>query len=481
MNWFLPRMLFAAFMAAVGAVGGTAIGWGSDTVLALTVLGASVGASASAFIDRMKGYRLMQWVRSDRAQPAPRDVAFWGELAYRVERALLLCQRQVEAEQASTREFLAAIEASPNGVLLLDANDQIEWCNSVAADHLGLDPLRDIRQRVTNLVRNPVFVEHLQRGDYTGGVTFPARAGRGTLSLLVRPYGAGKKLVLSQDITERERSEAMRRDFVANVSHEIRTPLTVLAGFVETLATLPLSEAERARVLALMTQQAERMQALVADLLTLATLEGSPRPPTGEWFDATSLLQQVLVDGEALSQGRHALSLELPSGWQLAGSRHELQSAIGNLVHNAVRYTQAAGRIELRLQPRGDGGVAIEVADTGPGIAREHLPRLAERFYRVDSSRSRASGGTGLGLAIVKHIAQRHGGELQVQSEPGQGTRMRVTLPSARVRASGGAVGDAASIAASIAAEPAPDTLPNSAPEPTPDAEPDAAPDAERR
>ena len=434
MNWFLPRMLFAAFMAAVGAVGGTAIGWGSDTVLALTVLGASVGASASAFIDRMKGYRLMQWVRSDRAQPAPRDVAFWGELAYRVERALLLCQRQVEAEQASTREFLAAIEASPNGVLLLDANDQIEWCNSVAADHLGLDPLRDIRQRVTNLVRNPVFVEHLQRGDYTGGVTFPARAGRGTLSLLVRPYGAGKKLVLSQDITERERSEAMRRDFVANVSHEIRTPLTVLAGFVETLGAIPLTAVERKRVLALMEQQTNRMQALVADLLTLAELEGSPWPPTDQWIAVATLLRHAEADSTALSAGRHELVFPDALGAELAGSAVELQSTIGNLLSNAVRYTPDGGRIVVTWQLRADGSGCLSVIDNGPGIPREHLSRLTERFYRVDSSRSRETGGTGLGLSIVKHVMHRHGGELDVDSEVGRGSSFRLVFPPARVR-----------------------------------------------
>ena len=482
MNPLSARVWLVLAMALAGA------GLGAWSDYALEHVGAAAAVSCATTLlalllyDTWHAKRLLRWLRGTQAGPAPAGGLLWGELAYRIERGLRQREQAAQREAQRLWQFLRAIEASPNGVVLLDAEDTIEWCNGVGAEQLGLDPQRDRQQRIGNLVRAPAFVAWLHGQPQAQALTMAAPDGAGRqLALLLRAYGDDQRLLLTQDITERERVDAMRRDFVANVSHEIRTPLTVLAGFVETLATLPLSEAERARVLALMTQQAERMQALVADLLTLATLEGSPRPPTGEWFDATSLLQQVLVDGEALSQGRHALSLELPSGWQLAGSRHELQSAIGNLVHNAVRYTQAAGRIELRLQPRGDGGVAIEVADTGPGIAREHLPRLAERFYRVDSSRSRASGGTGLGLAIVKHIAQRHGGELQVQSEPGQGTRMRVTLPSARVRASGGAVGDAASIAASIAAEPAPDTLPNSAPEPTPDAEPDAAPDAERR
>ena len=444
MNWFLPRMLFAALMAAIGAVGGTAIGWGSDTVLALTVLGAAIGASASAFIDRMKGYRLMQWVRGDREGPAPRDAAFWGELGYRVERALHLCQRQIETERANTREFLAAIEAAPNGVLLLDAHDQIEWCNSVAADHFGLDPVRDVRQRVTNLVRAPAFVAYLQQPNPDQGVTFPARAGRGTISVLARTYGGGKRLILSQDITERERADAMRRDFVANVSHEIRTPLTVLAGFVETLASLPLTEVERRRVLHLMEQQTGRMQALVSDLLTLAQLEGSPWPPPDRWVSLDGLLRAVHAEAAALSAGRHQLSFAVDPGWELAGNGVELQSAIGNLVSNAVRYTPEGGRIVVAWQSRPDGTGCLGVSDNGPGIAREHLPRLTERFYRVDSSRSRDTGGTGLGLSIVKHVMHRHGGEVDAESELGKGSVFRLSFPVPRVRRVESAAGTSA-------------------------------------
>jgi two-component system phosphate regulon sensor histidine kinase PhoR len=434
MNFFLPRMLFAALMAALGAIGGSAIGWGGDAVLVLTVLGASVGASASAFADRIKGYQLMKWVRGDRATPAPRDRAFWGELGYRVERALTLMQREVEAERANTTGFLAAIEASPNGVLLLDKQDQIEWCNSVAADHFALDPLRDIQQRITNLVRDPAFVDYVHRQESEHGVSFPARMGQGTLSVVIRPYGDGKKLVLSQDITERERTEAMRRDFVANVSHEIRTPLTVLAGFVETLASLPLTEVERRRVLTLMEQQTARMQALVADLLTLAQLEGSPRPAPDQWVPLAALLQQAQAESLALSSGRHRFETNETSGWELAGNLTELQSAVGNLLTNAVRYTPEGGRIELSWTVRADGSGCIAVGDNGPGIPREHLPRLTERFYRVDGSRSRETGGTGLGLSIVKHVMQRHGGEIDIESEVGRGSTFRLVFPSARVR-----------------------------------------------
>ena len=427
-------MLGAALLAALGAIGGTAIGWGGDAVLALAVLGAAVGASVSAFIDRIRGYRVMRWLRSDRAQPAPRDASFWGELAYRVERALLLSHRETERERQQTRDFLTAIEASPNGVLMLDKLDQIEWCNSVAADHLGLDPVRDLRQRLTNLVREPNFVAYMQQEDWEAGVSLNARSGHGTINVLLRPYGSGKKLLLSQDVTERLRNEAMRRDFVANVSHEIRTPLTVLSGFVESLATLPLTSAERDQVLLRMRQQTSRMEALVADLLTLAQLEGSPRPPPDLWVALAPLLAGVVADSRVLSAGRHELIAEDVGLIELAGAGAELHSAVANLLSNAVRYTPEGGQIRLLWRRRPDLSGVLSVQDSGPGIGREHLSRLTERFYRVDGSRSRDTGGTGLGLSIVKHVMQRHGGEIDIDSEVGKGSQFHLVFPAARVR-----------------------------------------------
>jgi two-component system, OmpR family, phosphate regulon sensor histidine kinase PhoR len=229
----------------------------------------------------------------------------------------------------------------------------------------------------------------------------------------------------------------MRRDFVANVSHEIRTPLTVLAGFIETMTNLPLTEVERKRVLLLMMQQADRMGTLVADLLTLAQLEGSPRPHADRWVPVAPLLAQIAIDAKLLSAGRHVLAFPAKVTAHIAGAHNELHSAITNLVNNAVRYTPEGGRIELTWKVLADGAGEIAVIDTGPGIAREHLPRLTERFYRVDNSRSRDTGGTGLGLSIVKHVVQRHGGELDIQSEPGQGSTFRLVFPAPRVREEG--------------------------------------------
>ncbi len=434
MNWFVLRPLLAVLAVVAGMLAGGVAGAAAGSAILGGLAGGALAALALALFESWRGNALMRWLRGAQENAAPRDSGFWGELGYRVERALRLRDQATVAERVRLRQFISAIDASPNGVLLLDEQDQIEWCNAVAADHFGLDPVRDLRQRVTNLVRAPAFVAYLQGDDFDSPIGFTDTLGRRTFSVLVRAYGEGLKLVLSQDVTERERADAMRRDFVANVSHEIRTPLTVLAGFVETMAGVPLTEVERRRVLELMAQQTDRMQTLVADLLTLAQLEGSPRPAADRWLPLAPLLRRALADAVALSGGRHQISLEGGAGAEVAGSESELLSAVGNLMTNAVRYTPEGGRVLLRWSPRRDGGAAVEVIDSGIGIARDHLPRLTERFYRVDGSRSRETGGTGLGLAIVKHVAQRHGGEIEIESEPGKGSRFALVLPAARVR-----------------------------------------------
>jgi two-component system phosphate regulon sensor histidine kinase PhoR len=413
---------------------GAIVGRSTGAPIMSALLGSALGVAALVAWDGHRGHALMAWLRGTQEADAPRSAGFWGELSYRAERSVRLLERSVAQEQTRLAQFLSAIEASPNGVLLLDAGDHIEWCNSVAADHFGLDPQRDRRQRVTNLVRAPAFVSHLQSSQWDTAVVVPAPRGKGLLSLLIRAYGDEQKLVLSLDVTEREQSDAMKRDFVANVSHEIRTPLTVLSGYIETMSQVPLTEVERRRALGQMAQQAARMQTLVNDLLTLATLEGSPRPPPDRWVSVARLLAQAEADATALSQGRHRIGFTGDDAAQLAGSESELASAIANLVNNAVRYTQAGGQVDVAWGLLPDGGGEISVSDSGIGIAREHLPRLAERFYRVDGSRSRDTGGTGLGLSIVKHVVQRHGGELDIQSEPGKGSNFRLLFPAARVR-----------------------------------------------
>jgi two-component system, OmpR family, phosphate regulon sensor histidine kinase PhoR len=427
------------FALLLGLAVGAFIGWIVGRLTGFpgfgVALGAASGVAATAALDALRADRLLKWLRSSQAQPAPRDTGFWGEVGYRVEKSLRGREQETISERERLRQFLAAIDASPNGVLLLDAQERIEWCNARAADHFGLDPVRDQRQLVTNLLRAPAFVNHLQRGEYEAPIEFTSPRGHATIQVVVRPYGVGQKLLLSQDVTDQERMEGMRRDFVANVSHEIRTPLTVLAGFVDTLASVPLSATEQPRVLALMRQQTQRIQSLVDDLLTLAQLEGSPRPSPDQWLAGDALVARVFAEAELLSAGRHEMSVDAQPGLEVAGIESELTSAMSNLLGNAVRYTPDGGRIAVRWQVRAADGCAVfEVRDNGIGIAREHLPRLTERFYRVDGSRSRETGGTGLGLAIVKHVVQRHGGEIEMQSEPGKGSVFRLVLPAARVR-----------------------------------------------
>ncbi len=434
MHWLLPRILTALSALGLGMLVGYVAGVSVGSLHVGVTLGALSGVALAALFDTLRAQRLLSWLRNNPAIEAPRHSGYWGELGYRVERALRSRDRGLTEERERIAQFLSAIEASPNGVLLLDAHGQIEWCNSTAAADLGIDPQRDLYQPLTNLVRAPSLVAQLQEAATPDPVIFSLPGRPGTLSVLIRPYGDGQKLLLSQDITERLRVDEMRRDFVANVSHEIRTPLTVLAGVVESMTHLPLTPTEQQRMLRLMGQQTERMQTLVNDLLILAQLEGGPRPSTDQWVDVQRLMQSAVSDARTLSAGRHEVTLDAGEPAAIAGNEAELASALGNLVTNAIRYTPAQGAVTLQWQRRSNGSGVFEVHDTGPGIAPEHMPRLGERFYRIDGSRSRESGGTGLGLAIAKHAVQRHGGEFEVTSVVGKGSTFRLVFPAARVR-----------------------------------------------
>lgn len=394
--------------------------------------------------------RLLKWLRAEQNGEAPGSLSskspptrgVWGDVADRIRRMLKNRDRQYQESQTRLNEFLSAMQASPNGVVLLDADGRIEWCNQTAAQHFGFDAQRDVMQHIANLVRDPAFTAYLGSGNFSrdvmipGGRSTPARPVK--LAVHLHAYGRDRKLLLSRDVTALELAEAMRRDFVANVSHEIRTPLTVLSGFIETLQTLPLKEPERTRYLGLMAQQSQRMQTLVNDLLTLSRLEGSPLPDTGEWLTTDALLAQCEQEARALSAllapGGHRLEFEPGPACEIAGGHNELLSAMSNLVSNAVRYTPGGGLIRVSWTLLPDGRGSFEVQDSGAGIAAEHIPRLTERFYRIDRSRSRETGGTGLGLAIVKHVTQRHGAELRIESQPGEGSRFSIVFPTARVR-----------------------------------------------
>ena len=436
-SWLLVRVSSRIGYASVGTLAGWLVGQYTSFPVTLAVVGCALALIIQSTVDTWRGQLLLEWLRTPDMAP-PSVSSIWGEIAYRVQRLLQLRERAIEKEHARLADFLSAIEVSPNGVMLLDAADHITWVSTSAANHFGLDPQRDLHQRVTNLIRQPAFVQYLSAGDFREGMKCPMSTGAHSWLLIhIKCYGDGLKLVLSQDITERERADHMRRDFVANVSHEIRTPLTVLSGFIETMGTLPLTEIERQRVIGLMSQQAERMQTLVSDLLTLAQIEGSPSPAPDRWLKVDDLMQRIDNDLRGLSRERHPVTVTIDSQdkcCEIAVVESEWLSAMGNLVSNAVRYTPDGQPIEVRWQMLRDGRAEFSVKDGGVGLAPEHIPRLSERFYRADSSRSRNTGGTGLGLSIVKHVVQRHGGELKVVSELGRGSTFSLTLPAVRVR-----------------------------------------------
>lgn len=437
------------FIFALCSVAGGVVGWWAASKEGLG-WGLLLGAGVWQLLDSFYARSLLGWLRSEQSNETPllmigaqpRLPGVWGEIADRVRRLLKNGEEQFRESQARLEEFLAALQASPSGVVLLDAQGRIEWCNQTAAQHFGFDAQRDVLQHIANLVREPAFKAYMAAGNFSHEVTIPGSASTQArpvkLSVHVHRYGKQRKLLVSRDITALEQAEAMRRDFVANVSHEIRTPLTVVSGFIETLQTLPLKKPERDRFLALMAQQSQRMQTLVDDLLTLSRLEGSPLPGASDWMSTATLLAQCEQEARALSvmlaPPGHALIFECGPPCEIAGLHGEVWSALSNLVANAVRYTPEAGLIRVSWTLLADGRGEFCVKNAGPGIAPEHLPRLTERFYRVDRSRSRDTGGTGLGLAIVKHVAQRHGAELVIESQYGQGARFSIIFPAARVR-----------------------------------------------
>ena len=341
-------------------------------------------------------------------------------------------RRSAEIEETLNR-FIEASSALPDGIIILDMADRIEWCNPSACTHFGLDLARDRGFLIANLVRQPAFTEYLVRADFSEPLHIPDPSGTLSLTVQFLPFQQNRRIILSRDVTRFVRVEAMRRDFIANVSHEMRTPLTVVGGFLEQMVEQPnISNEQRARIHMLMLDQSRRMQRLIEDLITLSRLESQDAPSMDESVSARILVGQLLDEVGALSAGRHLIESQIDESITFLGAADELRSAFGNLLSNAVRYTPSGGRIQVELSATSSGAI-FSVTDSGPGIAAEHLPRLTERFYRVDKSRSRETGGTGLGLAIVKHILARHGGRLEIESALGKGSTFRALLPATRV------------------------------------------------
>ena len=330
------------------------------------------------------------------------------------------------------RAFREATAAMPDAVVALDPQWGIEWANPAAGDLIGVQLPRDRDQHVGNLLRVPRFVSAL-RATRREPIEFasPRDPDRWLTATLV-DYGEGRHLLFVRDTTRLRRLEQMRREFVANASHELRSPLTVIGGYLEAMQEDHQLSGAWAAPLAEMGRQSDRMAGIVDDLLELSRLETDAEEPPLEPVDVRGMLARIREEALALGEGPRDVRLESASEARVLGSERELHSAFSNLVFNAMRYTPEGGRVTVRWSVE-QGLPTVAVADTGIGIPAEHIPRLTERFYRVDASRSRLKGGTGLGLAIVKHVVQRHGGRLHIESEPGRGSTFTVQLPPQRL------------------------------------------------
>ena len=420
-----PALLRLAVVAVVAVVVGLLLG----QVVALWV------AVLALLLAISLGYLslLGNWLDAPNLDTIPEGVGLWSDVFTRLYKS----RRRIEASERrlldNEERFRRTISALPEGILLVDASLQIEWCNPEAERLLGISLKADQGLRLTNLVRDPAFVDYMTSSNFAEPLVFrPLSRPALALSVDVIQFEPARSIVVARDITQTERVDAMRRDFVANVSHELRTPLTVVSGFLETLldADTGLDDIRRGH-LQLMHEQAGRMSRLIDDLLMLSRLESQENLLVEEPVDVPQLLAAAADEARALSANRHRIEVSACAA-VVRGNRDELRSAVGNLLSNAIRYTPAGGQIRVLAESDAEG-LRIAVSDTGIGVAPEHVPRLTERFYRVDKSRSRETGGTGLGLAIVKHVVLRHQGRLDVQSVPGEGSTFSILLPVSRV------------------------------------------------
>ena len=433
MNAVAGELLTAVALAiAAGLAGWFAAGEGGAEVMVL-------GTISFFFLRQLwLIVRLIHWAQCPLGTPTPSASGAWAAVFDALHKRGRLASAEREQATQELDRFRRAAEALPDGVMILDGHRAIEWMNLQAEACLGLKASVDTGSRITNLLREPEFLGYLDSPDHRG-VPLELRTQRNPgriLQVQAAPFAAGRTLLLVRDVTQLQKLATMRRDFVANVSHELKTPLTVTLGFLETaqdaLHDTPPPEIEH--YLHTAAEQARRMQQLIEDLLTLSALETDAPPPLEDPVDVATLLAEVRQEVEALSSGRHRISFENEGPKGLLGSAVELRSAFANLAGNAVRYTPDGGEIVLRWASENSGGARFSVRDSGIGIAPQHLPRLTERFYRVDRGRSREAGGTGLGLAIVKHVLERHQAVLQIESEPGQGSTFSAVFPAHRVQ-----------------------------------------------
>lgn len=412
-------------------------------VAAATVTGIMFGHLLLALLVALSGYilwhlthlyRLLQWLQGAKVGYPENASGVWEDIFHYLYRLQKRNRKSKKRLAKMLRRFQQSTNALPDATVVLDSNNIIEVWNDAATRLLGLKYPADSGQPVTNFMRHPDFRQFLEQGNPDGRIQLPSPADENiTLMVRVVPYGNNQRLLVLRDITHLRRLEQIRQDFIANVSHELRTPLTVIAGYLEALqdekdeTIRPLLPAINA-----MQKQSVRMQSIVSDLLLLSRLETEQKNSMEHEVSVPALLTIVCEDAQLLSDGRHHFVIEIDPVLWVRGNRDELHSAFSNLLFNAVRYTPDGGEIQLRWYAH-EGDARLEVKDSGIGIAPGHIPRLTERFYRVDVGRSRDTGGTGLGLAIVKHVLLRHGASLSIESELGKGSCFVCTFPRQRV------------------------------------------------
>jgi two-component system, OmpR family, phosphate regulon sensor histidine kinase PhoR len=430
MTWVTLLILYAA-----GLVLATVLELALDSSLGWVLLAA--GSGSLLVWRRYQAAKVAAWLKAPSQSPPPKDVGPWVEVVEELDRYIGIQQDLLEESQETTAAVMAAAQALPVGVIALDRNLDIIWFNRAAQQHLDLDEGSDVGGNLLHFVRQPEFVRYARQSVWPEPITQTLHRGKSERLLMMQfvTYARDQRLLITRDLTQLDRLERTRRDFVANVSHELRTPLTVLAGFLETIREAPpdaLTPEQRSYYLDLMQDQANRMQSIVSDLLTLSDLENNPNAESSS-VDVAALLNSARQQVQALSADQHSFEWHIDEELKVWGNASELSSAFSNLLTNAVRYTPPGGTITVRWEELPAGGARYSVTDTGIGIASEHIPRLSERFYRVDRGRSRSVGGTGLGLAITKHIAIRHDATLEIQSRLGHGSTFSLVFGSNRI------------------------------------------------
>ncbi len=422
--WFATGRLLATMLV------GLLLGW----LFGIVWIGLGVALALHLAWQLVNVFRLDWWLRH-RSYADPPDVGgVFGEIIAQIVRLHRRKRFHKQRFVQLMRQLQRSTAALPNGVVILNAQREIIWFNRMAGRLLNLRRTADLGLRIENLLRSPQFARYLEVGDFSSPVVIRTTSGEDCyLSLQMVPYGEGQQLLLVSDVSRQMRLEAMRKDFVANASHELRSPLTVISGYLETLSQDPALDRDLQGPVTEMRRQADRMTAIIRDLLELSRLEETDEMLGGEPIDIPALLSMLRKDVIARPVHPSDIRIRIESEAQLLGDEPEIHSAFSNLVDNAAKYTPPEGSIEMRWWVDEEGGHFC-VTDTGMGIPPEHIPRLTERFYRVDAGRSRSTGGSGLGLAIVKHVLQRHGAELEIQSALGSGSKFICHFPPSRVQ-----------------------------------------------